>query len=309
MDLKTRCFATIALSLLSATATTPANLKPHPDDDASRIARRGGPGHDDGASLRLKIARRHKVEGEDIWHGFRRVKFSFDGRRAWIVEPSVAARNGMPWTWTMQWAEFQPDRTGVHDLLRRGWHHATIDLFDTRMDESGLKAAARFQEFLVKELGLAPKADLVGISWGGFFSVRYVAANPQNVRRLYLDVPLLSFDGFKAASSEKGIGTWFRTRPADGVWRGDPRMPVNMAGAVAKAGIPILLFYGGSDTVVPPAENCLRFVKAFRAAKGEIEVHCRNEYAHHPVGTDPDKTGPIVRFFESGDVQADQKKK
>ena len=36
-------------------------------------------------------------------------------------------------------------------------------------------------------------------------------------------------------------------------------MPVNMAGAVAKAGIPILLLYGGKDDVVPPDENCRPF--------------------------------------------------
>ena len=131
-----------------------------------------------GLSLRTKIAQTRNITGEDTWYGFRRTKFDFNGREAWIVEPSTSPAEGMPWTWTIQWAEAFVDRTGVLDLLRRGWHHVTIDLFDTRMDEEGLAAAAAFQDFLVKELGFAPQANLVGMSWGGFFSTRYAAKYP-----------------------------------------------------------------------------------------------------------------------------------
>ena len=120
----------------------------------------------EGRSLRAKIAKSHKIVGEDMWQGFRRTKFEFDGRVAWVVEPSAAPAEGNPWTWTMQWAEAFVDRTGVAELLKRGFHHVTIDLFDTRMDEKGLQAAAAFHKFLVEELGFAPKANLIGMSWG-----------------------------------------------------------------------------------------------------------------------------------------------
>jgi pimeloyl-ACP methyl ester carboxylesterase len=166
----------------------------------------------------------------------------------------------------MQWAEAFVERTGVPALLKSGFHHVTIDLYPTRMDDTGVAAAAEFQDFLVKELGFAPKANLIGMSWGGFFSIRYAAAHPGNVRRIYLDAPLLSFQRFRAAANARGIGSWFASRPSDGEWRKDPRMPVNMAGAVAKAGIPILLLYGGKDDVVPPDENCRPFAAAFKAA-------------------------------------------
>lgn len=249
-----------------------------------------------GASLGDVIARDHKVLGQDTWHGHRRTKFSFKGRTAWVVEPSAAPRPGRPWTWTMQWADAFVPRTGVPDLLKRGFHHVTIDLYSTRMDEKGLEAAAEFQSYLVKKLGFAPKANLVGMSWGGFFSVRYAAAHPGNVGKIYLDAPLLSFTGFKAARSAGGIGSWFASRPPNDDWSGDRRMPVNMAAAVARAGIPVLLLYGGKDNVVPPDANCRPFAAAFKAAGGRIEVHERAAYGHHPHGADPGQT-MILDFF------------
>ena len=253
------------------------------------------------AALKSKIAKSCQNVREDTWFGHHRILFKFKGRTAWVVKPSVAPLKGMPWTWTMQWATAFVDRTGVPDLLKSGFHHVTIELFFTRMDDSGIAAAAEFQKFLVDELGFAPKANLVGMSWGGFFSIRYAAAHPENVRRIYLDAPLLCFTGFKAAANAKGIGSWFANKPADGDWRKDPRMPVNMAEAVAKAGIPILLLYGGKDTVVPPDENCRRFAAAFKTAKGRIDVHERPEYGHHPHGMDRDKISVITNFFRADD--------
>ena len=257
----------------------------------------------EGMSLRAKIAKTCKITGSDMWYGYRRTKFNFNGRKAWVVEPSVVPAKGMPWTWTMQWAEAFVDRTGVPDLLGKGYHHVTIDVFNTRMDENGLKACAEFQDFLVKELGFAPKANLVGMSWGGFFSIRYAATYPQNVRRIYLDAPLLNFDGFGSKATAKQtpglIGPWAAKLPADGKWTNDPCMPVNMAGPIAKAGIPVLLLYGGQDQTVPPALNAELFMTRFKAAGGKIGVDKRGGFGHHPHGVDPNKTGTIVNFVMS----------
>lgn len=248
-----------------------------------------------GDSTRARIARAHKIVGEDMWHGYRRTRFTFMGHEAWVVEPSIAPRPGTPWTWTMQWADAFVDRTGVPDLLRKGFHHATIQVFDTRMNDEGLKIAAAFQKFLVDELGFAPKANLVGMSWGGFFSTRYAAAYPQNVRKIYLDAPLLNFDGFPTSAA--AIGPWAANAPKDGGWSACPEMPVNLAHALGKTGIPILLLYGGQDATVPPAKNCELFVPRFKAAGGKITVEKRGLFGHHPHGVDPDKTATIVNFF------------
>ena len=249
----------------------------------------------EGRSIRAKIAAKHKIVGEDMWYGYRRTKFDFDGRVAWVVEPSVKPLKGNPWSWTMQWAEAFVDRTGAPDLLKGGFHHVTIDLYPTRMDDAGVAAAAAFQKFLVDELGFAPKANLIGMSWGGFFSTRYAAAHPENVAKIYYDAPLMNFAGF-ASPTEASIGSWAKLGVTD--WNADPRMPVNLAEPIAKAGIPVLILYGGQDMVVNPALNCERFIPRFKAAGGKIAVDKRGCFGHHPHGVDPDKTGTIVNFFK-----------
>ena len=251
-----------------------------------------------GTSLHAKIAKTRKIVGEDMWYGYRRTKFDFMGRVAWLVEPSTKPLKGNPWTWTMQWADAYVDRTGVPDLLKKGYHHVTIDLFDTHMNTNGLKVAAAFQDYLVKELGLAPKANLIGMSWGGFFSVRYASVYPQNVAKIYLDAPLMNFDHFPHVAG--GVPkAWFGETPAEG-WTTSPEMPVNRAEPIAKAGIPILLAYGGEDQTVPPKHNCELFVPRFKAAGGKIEIRKRGLFGHHPHGFDPDKTGVVVGFFGTG---------
>ena len=171
------------------------------------------------------------------------------------------------------------------------------------MDEEGLRVSRAFQKFLVEELGFAPKANLVGMSWGGFFSTRYAATFPECVGKIYLDAPLLNFDGFgtkvNAKQSAGLIGPWAARLPADGKWTNDPCMPVNMAEPIAKAGIPVLLLYGGQDQTVPPALNAELFITRFKAAGGKIGVDKRGGFGHHPHGVDPNKTGKIVNFVMS----------
>jgi len=242
-------------------------------------------------SIGLEIAKKHKIISEDMWYGYRRTTFDFDGHTAWIVEPSIGLESGSPWTWTTQWAEAYVDRTGVLDLLKEGYHHATIDIFETRGNDEGVAVMADFQKYLVDELGFDEKARLVGMSWGGFISVRYATAHPENVRCIYLDAPLLTFGkGFKG-----DIGPWEASK---GRWKKNDQMPLNMAERLAGTGIPVLLLYGGEDQTVLPSENCEPFIERFKANGGDIRVIKRGCYGHHPHGEDPDKTATITDFFK-----------
>lgn len=251
--------------------------------------------------LQDKIAKTYKIRTLDKWCGYDRAIIDFKGYEAWIVEPKVSAAYAKPWTWTMQWATAFPDRTGAPDMLARGWHHATIVTYKHRMDEEGIAVSREFQKYLVEGLGFNPKASLIGMSWGGFFSIRYANAHPECIRSIYLDAPLMNFNAFgKAKSKEeivKRIGPWGQNPPADGNWSADPRMPVNMAESIAKAKLPVLLIYGGADKVVIPEENCELFIKRFKQAGGDIIVNNRPLFGHHPHGLDPTNTAQIYKFF------------
>ena len=274
-----------AVAALSASAAEPAAPAPAAEPEPAPAV-----------SLADKIAAKCKVTGRDAWWGYKRTRFEFEGHAAWVVEPKVAADPQRRWTWTMQWADAFVDRTGVLDLLAKGWHHVTIDVFDRRMDDEGVRICRAFQKFLVDELGFDDKARLVGMSWGGFFSVRYAASHPDCVAKICLDGPLLTFDGY----DEGNIGPWKSSRPEEG-WAADPRMPINLAGKLIEARIPVLLYYGGQDKTVNPAKNAEALWNLYKKA-GEVNkllgVKPRPFYGHHPHGEDPDKTAPIVRFFE-----------
>ena len=271
--------------------------------------------HDGAEVLARRIAEDHKVLSVEDWHGGRRIEFDFNGYNAWLVAPpkGTPVAEGRPWTWTMQWREAFVDRTGASEMLRRGWHHAAIDTYMHRMDSTGLEVNRAFQRYLVERLGLKARASLIGMSWGGFFSVRYAATYADCVDRIYLDAPLLTFHGHRGdlapdtwAERVCGGSEW-RSGPQGKSWESDPRMPVNMVAPIAEARIPVLLLYGGQDQSVKPGLNAELFSARMRAAHGVLHVGVNDAegrgralFGHHPHGLEIDQQGKLAEFFEHG---------
>ena len=245
-------------------------------------------------NLTAKIAEKYFVKSTDVWYGGLRTVFNFDGYEAWVVEPpeGVKPAIGRPWTWTMQWRDAFVPRTGVPQLLRKGYHHVTIDTYGRRMNKDGLCISAAFQRYLVGVLGFSPRCNLIGMSWGGFFSTRYAANYPQNVAKIYLDCPYLNLGG---CCKPLDIGPWAKNAPEN--WIDDPRMPINLTKQIAEAGIPILLAYGGADDVLDPKLNSEIFISRFKAAGGCLKVVYRKSFGHHPHGFEESDTR-IVEFFK-----------
>lgn len=73
---------------------------------------------------------------------------------------------------------------------------------------------------------------------------------------------------------------------------------LNRTAAIAKAGIPIILLYGGQDQTVDPKVNCEVFAERFKAAGGKIDVRKRYAYGHHPYGFEHEDIPRIVEFFK-----------
>ena len=257
-----------------------------------------------------RIAAKCKVIDRNTMQGFPRTVFEFEGCEAWVVEPAEPAA-GAPWVWCMEWPTAFQDRTGVKALLEAGYRWVTFNpasggrtkVTAGNQNDEMVARRNRFQKFLVAELGLEPKCGLIGMSWGGFYSVRYASTYPECVKAMFLDAPLLDFSTL-AKFRENGwkqLQAYYPQITSDYVGAGDPLQPVAAARAerIAKAGIPVWIIYGAADTVVPAESNCLRFAAAYEKAGGHLRLWRDNLRGHHPHGMEPGEGRAFVNFFNA----------
>jgi pimeloyl-ACP methyl ester carboxylesterase len=254
-----------------------------------------------------RIATRFHVTGQDRMQGFLRTKFTMDGCEAWVVEPDSPAPDGR-WAWCMEWPTAFQDRVAVKALLAAGYRWVTFNpasrtVYAGNQNDEMIAKRRTFQRFLVEELGYAPRCCLIGMSWGGYYSVRYASTHPDCIGAIYLDAPLLDFSTLAGFSDPSGttrekLKRYYPFITDSYCGADDPFQSVNRAGPIAKAGIPVLILYGGVDTVVPPEKNCIRFAEAFEKAGGDLTIERRGRYGHHPHGVEPNEVQRIVNFFD-----------
>ena len=246
-------------------------------------------------------------EGEVVeWYGYRRHNFELEGCKGFIVEPPHPAP-GLPWSWCLQWAEAFVPRTPALQLLERGFHHVHMDVFSTYMNDEGVKKLEKFYD-LLQSMHFDKKAALIGMSYGGLFSLRWAAEHPETVGAIYLDAPVcsLSFTAervvdaslpslktFLEGETAKHFKAYNVNTPEE--LRNHPKSPLNNYQPIAEAKIPILAIRSGQDQSVIPETNIDIFAERLKQAGGNIQVIRRDLYGHHPHGLD-DPT-PLTGFI------------
>ncbi|MCQ2378034.1 MAG: alpha/beta hydrolase [Victivallaceae bacterium] len=236
-------------------------------------------------------------EGETVeWYGYKRHNFVLDGHKGFIVEPRNPAP-GLPWCWCLQWPEAFVPRTPALKLLERGFHHVHLDVFESKLNPDGVKTLEKFYA-LLQTMHFHKKAALIGMSYGGLFSLRWAAEHPETVGAIYLDAPVCDL-GFccnrdlsnstreNLSGWEKSAGTLaaaYATTPEK--LSGHKLSPLNNVQPIADAKIPVLAVRNGQDRTVPPETNLDVWVERFRAAGGFVTVIRRDFYGHHPHGMD-----------------------
>jgi len=253
----------------------------------------------------------------DTWYGFQRHHFTIEGCEAWLVEPKFPCPDHR-WTWCTQWAEAFVPRVGTVALLEHGCYHAHVDVFKFKGSPTGMTVMRKFQEQLVS-MGLAPKANLIGMSWGGFFSLRYAMTYPECVNAIYLDAPVCNAaDGHPSAADRLPdiIAQFGETQEQLQASRNNP---LNAAEILARAKLPIFAVISGSDQAVCPPNNWDILEQRLQAAGvelipatyedveekqggeildtvcgGKIFVYRRGSYGHHPHGLE--NVTAILRF-------------
>jgi len=234
----------------------------------------------------------------NLWRGFERVDFEFEGHSCILVKPHQAAE-GNPWVWRAEF--FDAFAQADEAMAQAGWHVAYVRLSDRYGCPSAVEDMEKFRAMLVKEYGLSEKPCIFGFSRGGLYTVNYALTYPQNVDKLYIDAPVLDIRSWPGGKG-KGEGSpacWEECKACYGLTEETAETfsmnPLDRAEELAKTGIPVIMVAGGADTVVPYDENGEIFVRRFRAAGGVIEEIVKPDCGHHPHSLeDPE---PIVKFL------------
>lgn len=260
-----------------------------PDPLACRMARLHGVGTDPvsgdlyiGDSETNKIRRVFGLSGgskRKALNEYEIEEFQVDGRVCRVALPDKAAR-GRPWIWRARFFGAFP--TADEALLAKGWHVATIDVAHLFGGPEAMAAFDLFYTEVTDRYGLAPKVVMEGFSRGGLGAMNWAIRHPDRVAGIYLDAPVLDIHSWPGETSP---GLWEKALVAygleDGVttgWKG----PLESVDKIIEARIPLLLIAGGSDEVVPYAENAGKLEQAFRENGGDITTIIKAGAGHHP---------------------------
>lgn len=220
----------------------------------------------------------------DEWYGFKRYHFEFENCQAWIAEPKYPAGDGR-WSWCTVWPEAYVRRVGIVDLLEHGFYHVHIDAFAFRASPEGVAVMGRFHDFLVS-MGLSEKTNLIGMSWGGFFSLRYAETFPQRIAAMYLDAPVCNAADPVCADGERIKSILENCKMSFEEMTESKLNPLNNVEVLVNARIPMMAAIGETDQSVNNDTNFNILEKRIIELGGSIKTIRRNYWGHHPHGFD-----------------------
>ena len=220
----------------------------------------------------------------DEWYGFKRYHFEFENCKAWIAEPKYPAGDGR-WSWCTVWPEAYVRRVGIVDLLEHGFYHVHIDAFAFRASPEGVAVMGRFHDFLVS-MGLSEKTNLIGMSWGGFFSLRYAETFPQRIAAMYLDAPVCNAADPACSDGERTKSILENCKMSFEEMSKSKLNPLNNVEVLVNARIPMMAAIGETDQSVNNDTNFNILEKRIIELGGSIKTIRRNYWGHHPHGFD-----------------------
>ncbi|MDR2169013.1 MAG: hypothetical protein LBP59_02620 [Planctomycetaceae bacterium] len=234
------------------------------------------------------------------WRGFESYEFEIGKRPCRVVIPKKIAE-GKPWVWRAVFWGHEP-QTEVA-LLGKGYYVAFISCSDLLGSPQHLKERDEFYNFLTRRYGFSKKPVLIGMSRGGFCSLRWAMANPANVSCLYVDAPVCDLRSWPGGKG-KGKGSqrdWQQVLKLYNLTESEALKfdgnPVDLQALkpLAEQKVPILSVCGDSDDVVPYKENTAILEERYKKMSAPIEVILKPGIAHHPHSL-KDPT-PIVEFI------------
>ncbi len=233
----------------------------------------------------------------DNWHGFPIRDGRMMDRDYIIVCPKEGTANGK---WALKTEYFGAFPETEIELLKRGYHLASIQTKTRWCLDEDTEAQATLARYMHEELGLSQKGVPVGMSCGGMQAIYLGAKHPELVSCMYVDAPVVNLLSCPAGLGGRQSGLLDEFTEATGMTLIDllsyRKHPLDYIPELVEARIPVVLVSGDSDTVVPFDENGALLKKAYEEAGCTIETIIKPGGDHHPHGLD-DNT-PILEFID-----------
>ena len=242
---------------------------------------------------------------EGDFHGFPRYDFALpeDGSDCILVAPETPAP-GLPWIWRARFFGHQPELDLA--LLERGFHLAYCDVSDLYGAPIARERWSLFHT-ICTSVGFSERPVLEGMSRGGLPIMLWAAENPSSVAAIYGDNPVCDFRSWPGGQTGKrSDADWQRCLEAYDLTEEQAATYAGMAfdgiGALAQAGVPLLLVLGTADEVVPPSENGEVLATRYRELGGPVQVWRKPGLGHHPHGLHPVEPlrDAILRSVDTG---------
>ena len=231
------------------------------------------------------------------WFGFKRLDFTFNGKSAILVCPHTPDPAGR---WLIKTEYFGAFPAFELEMLKRGYHLAFISNTSRWHAPGDSDARAEFCRFLQKEFGLHDKCVPVGMSCGGLLAVYFAAIHPELVSVLYLDAPVLNYLSCPCAVGGSDPSMYEEFVRHKGMTIHDlinyRNHPIDNAGKIIAAGIPVALVCGDSDVTVPYIENGLAWSELYKQSGLPFFEVLKPGCGHHPHGLE-DNTA-LIEFVE-----------
>ncbi len=193
-------------------------------------------------------------------------RFDVLGRKAFVMMPEKSRRS-QPQPWI-----FYAPTLGSYPDSHENWMHqqfvdagiavAGVDVGEAYGSPNVFEYFNGLYDELVKKRGFAPKAALLGRSRGGLWVSSWAASAPDKVAGIsgiYPVFDFLTYPGLKRAAPAYGLGP-DRLEAAAAELN-----PINKAGLLAKAGIPVFIIHGEDDKVVPLEKNSAELKRRYEA--------------------------------------------
>lgn len=237
------------------------------------------------------------IISETLWHGFHRIDFLFEGKKAILVFPETSEKNRR---WLLKTEYFDAFPDFEIDMLKRGWHLAYIKNITRWCLDEDIDTKKRFVDYLHNEYDLCEKCVPVGMSCGGLIASKFAAKYPECVSALYLDAPVMNLLSCPAGIGVAGSNMLKEFIEATGISLSElicyREHPIDKLDFLLKNNIPIIMVYGCCDDTVPYCENGAILEKFYRENGGIIQTIGKENCGHHPHCLED--TTPIIQFVE-----------